>query len=255
MKAIKVIVAALAATALVASCNAQSIGADVDPATVKNVEDLLPSAAEIDSVSYLIGVNFGYFIKSNNFGENINYAQLRKGMADYIGAKGDERDSTFTSQFKIDPSNMNEMFNNFLTKRNNYKSELNRREGEDFLAKNLKKDGVVETESGLQYKILEPGNDNHPGPKDTVLVSYRGTLLNGEEFDASPEGQPVQMQLNRVIPGWTEGLQVIGEGGKAVLYIPANLAYGPRGNRSIEPNSTLIFDVELAEVRHVAVAE
>ena len=249
MKAIKVIVAALAASSLLFACTSKPAGEDVDPTTVKNVEDLLPSAAEIDSVSYLIGFNFGYFIKQNNFGEDLNYAQIRKGMMDFINCDVDQRDSTFADHFKINPELMNEMFTNFINKRNEYSAEVNRRAGEAFLAKNRTAEGVCETESGLQYKILEAGNEVHPGPKDTVMVSYKGTTIDGKEFDASPEGRPVQMLLNRVIAGWTEGLQLIGEGGKATLYVPSELAYGKRGNRAIEPNSTLIFDVELSEVR------
>jgi len=257
MKAIKVIVAALAATALVAACNTSS-NENVDPTTVKNVADILPSSADVDSVSYLIGVQFGYFIKSNDFATelgDLNMSQIRKGMNDFIKAEGDPRDEAFNEQFVISPEKMNEIFGAYIQKRSDYKAEVNRRAGVKFLEQNRTKAGVQETESGLQYVITEAGNDVKPGPKDTVMVSYRGTLLNGEEFDASPEGQPVQMLLNRVIPGWTEGLQLIGEGGKMTLYIPAELAYGSRGNRSIEPNSTLIFDVELAEVRPVAAAE
>jgi len=251
MKAIKVIVAAMAATALVISCNTPA--ADVDPTTVKNVEDLLPTAAEVDSVSYLIGVNFGYFIKANNFGEDLNYAQIRKGMMDFIKAEGEMRDSSFNKQFKISPELMNELFNNFITKRNNYKAEANRREGAKFLEKNRSKEGVMETESGLQYKVIEAGSELVPGPKDTVMVSYEGRLLDGTVFDSAE--QPIQMLLNRVIAGWTEGLQLIGEGGEIELYIPGDLAYGQRGNRNIEPNSTLIFNVKLAAVRPVAPVE
>jgi len=250
MKAIKFLAVAAAATALVISCAPKQTG-DVDPTTVANVKDLLPSASQVDSVSYLIGVNFGYFIKANNFGDklsDIDMAQLRKGMMDFINAKGEQRDSAYNEQFKINPDLMNEVFNAYITKRNEYKGEVNRREGVAFLEKNAKKEGVMQTESGLQYKIIEEGNEVKPGPKDTVMVAYRGTLIDGTEFDSS-NGEPVRMLLNRVIPGWTEGLQLIGEGGKAELYIPSDLAYGVRGNRGIAPNSTLIFEVEVSEVR------
>lgn len=249
MKAIKFLAVAAAAAALAVSCAPKQAG-EVDPTAVANVKDLLPTSSEIDSVSYLIGINFGYFLKANNFAEKlseINMAQLRKGMNDFINAKGDQRDSTYNEQFKINPEMMNEIFNNYITKRNEYKGEVNRRAGVAFLEKNKKNEGVIETESGLQYKIIEEGSEVKPGPKDTVMVAYRGTLIDGTEFDSS-NGEPVRMLLNRVIPGWTEGLQLIGEGGKAELYIPADLAYGSRGNRGIEPNSTLIFEVEVSEV-------
>ena len=118
------------------------------------------------------------------------------------------------------------------------------------MASNKTKPGVEVTESGLQYKIIEAGNpDLKPGPSDTVKVLYKGTLLDGTVFDETKEGaEPVTMLLNRVIPGWTEGLQLVGEGGKIQLVIPAELAYGEGGNQGIEPNSTLIFDVDLVEV-------
>lgn len=250
MKIIKVLAVVAAASVIAISCTSQPKVIE-DPTTVENVKDLLPSSSQVDSVSYLIGVNFGYFIKANNFGEKLselNMAQIKKGMQDFINAKGDQRDSTYNDQFRVSPEMMNEVFNSFIGKRNQYQGEVNRREGVAFLEKNRSAEGVQETESGLQYKILEEGSEVKAGPKDTVMVSYKGTLLDGTEFDASPEGQPIRMNLNRVIPGWTEGLQLIGEGGKAILYIPSNLAYGERGNRGIAPNSTLIFEVEVAEV-------
>jgi len=257
MNAIKVFAAAFAAAALFVACT-NTAAQDVDPTTVKNVEDLLPTAADVDSVSYLIGVQFGYFIKSNDFASqlsDLDMTQIRKGITDFLKAEGDPRDAEFNEQFAISPERMQELFGQFIQKRSDYKAENNRREGVKFLEQNKTKEGVVETESGLQYIITEAGNDVKPGPRDTVMVSYAGRLLNGEQFDASPEGEPIQMILNRVIPGWTEGLQLIGEGGKMTLFVPVELAYGSRGNRAIEPNSTLIFDVELAEVRPVAAAE
>lgn len=119
--------------------------------------------------------------------------------------------------------------------------------GREFLAENAKKEGVVVSDSGLQYIIEEAGSDVKAGPKDTVKVNYKGTLLDGTVFDET-KGEPVQLMLNRVIPGWTEGIQLVGEGGKIKLFIPAELAYGERGQQGIEPNSTLLFDVEVVEV-------
>lgn len=248
MKAIKVFAAAFAASALVAACTSKPAADIADPTTVKNVEDLLPTASQIDSASYLIGINFGYFITSNNFGDDLNFTQIRKGMMDFLNAKGEPGEEGFNDQFKVNPDLMNQIFNEFLTKRSEYTAELNRREGVKFLEQNKKKDGVVETESGLQYKIVATGNGKHPSANDTVMVNYRGTLINGTEFDSNPEGEPIAMALDRVIPGWTEGIQLVDEGGKIELYIPSELAYGSRGNRAIEPNSTLIFEVELVEI-------
>ncbi len=211
---------------------------------------LLPKSAEIDSVSYLIGVNFGSFIKNYNFGEDLNYGQIEKGIKAYLNAKGNPRDSSFAEQFRIDPNEMERLFNSFLAKRREYTTALNKEKEEAFLNANLKKNGVQSTESGLQYTIIEAGNDVKPGPQDTVYVNYKGTLPDGTVFDETPEGsKPIRMQLDRVIKGWTEGLQLIGEGGKIQLVIPSSLAYGENGTRGIEPNTPLTFEVSLAEVK------
>ncbi len=124
-------------------------------------------------------------------------------------------------------------------------------QGQAFLAENAKKPGVQQTASGLQYKILKEGTGKSPKATDTVLVHYRGTLLNGTEFDSSyKRNEPIEFPLNGVIRGWTEGLQLAKEGGKLELYIPSNLAYGPRGAGGvIGPDETLIFEVELLKVR------
>jgi FKBP-type peptidyl-prolyl cis-trans isomerase len=124
--------------------------------------------------------------------------------------------------------------------------------GEKFLAENKTKEGVKTTASGLQYKIVKEGTGNTPKATDRVLVHYEGKLLDGTVFDSSiKRGEPIAFPLNRVIPGWTEGLQLIKEGGKAILYIPSKLAYGPGGTPGgpIGPNETLIFEVELLKIQ------
>ena len=120
-----------------------------------------------------------------------------------------------------------------------------------FLANNAKKAGVKTTASGLQYQITQQGTGKQPTAQSVVKVHYTGKLLDGKVFDSSVErGEPVEFPLNQVIPGWTEGLQLMKEGSKATLYIPAQLAYGEQGvPGTIPPNSTLIFDVELIEVK------
>ena len=213
------------------------------------LKDYTPSKSEIDSVSYLMGINFGSFIKNYNFGDNMNYAQITKGIKDFLAAKGNQNDPEFGKQFKVNPDCLNDVFNNFLEKRHNFTLLQNKDKEEKFLADNAKKDGIQETESGLQYKIIEPGSDVKPGPTDTVWVKYVGKTLDGNIFDQTPEdAEPIRMLLNRVIPGWTEGLQLVGEGGKIQLFIPSKLGYGERGNQGIEPNATLIFDVEMTKV-------
>ena len=122
--------------------------------------------------------------------------------------------------------------------------------GREFLEQNAKNDSVVQTESGLQYMVLKEGTGAKPGPTDEVTVHYTGKLLNGTVFDSSVErGEPATFPLDKVIPGWTEGLQLMSEGAKYRLFIPSELAYGSKGaGDQILPNSTLIFDVELIKV-------
>lgn len=128
-------------------------------------------------------------------------------------------------------------------------AQKNLEAGETFLAENADRDEVETTDSGLQFEVLEEGSGDKPAATDTVQVHYTGELLSGEVFDSSRErGEPVTFALNQVIPGWTEGLQLMNEGARYKLYIPAELAYGPGGNRAIGPNETLIFDVELLDI-------
>ena len=239
MKAIKFFAASALVSALALSCTSQP---DV------KVEAELPTAAEVDSVSYLIGINFGSFLKGNNFAEDlkdINMNEVRRGMEDFLAAEGNPYDSEFGKQFKIDLDRMGEILNGFISKKQTYKAALNLAKEEAFLAKNALKENVDTTASGLQYTIIAEGAEYKVQPKDTVWVNYKGTLLDGTVFD---ENDSTQFVANRVIKGWTEGLGLLGEGGKATLYIPAELGYGSRGNRNIEPNSTLIFDVEVLKV-------
>ncbi|MEM0912391.1 MAG: FKBP-type peptidyl-prolyl cis-trans isomerase [Pseudomonadota bacterium] len=129
------------------------------------------------------------------------------------------------------------------------KSEENLEAGRAFLTENATKEGIVVTDSGLQYEVLDEGEGASPNASDVVKVHYEGTLLDGTVFDSSYErGEPIEFALNQVIPGWTEGVQLMKEGGKFKLYIPSELAYGPRATGSITPNSTLTFVVELLEV-------
>ena len=129
-------------------------------------------------------------------------------------------------------------------------ADKNQKAGDAFLADNAKKDGVKATASGLQYKVLKSGAGKTPKATDTVSVNYKGTLINGEEFDASKNG-PVSFPVNGVIPGWTEALQLMKEGDKWQLVIPAKLAYGVRGTQGgpIGPNEVLVFEVELLQVK------
>jgi FKBP-type peptidyl-prolyl cis-trans isomerase FkpA/FKBP-type peptidyl-prolyl cis-trans isomerase FklB len=132
----------------------------------------------------------------------------------------------------------------------NAMSEINRTQGEAFLAENIGKEGVQVTGSGLQYKVITMGAGTRPAATDNVEVHYRGTLLDGTEFDSSySRDQPMSFQLDRVIAGWTEGLQLMPVGSKFEFYVKPELAYGPGGGGPIPPNSTLIFEVELLSIQ------
>ena len=129
-------------------------------------------------------------------------------------------------------------------------TEKNRKEGQEFLAANAKKEGVKVVESGLQYKVLQEGQGESPGPEDTVTVNYKGSVIDGTVFDSTEKrGQPATFALNQVIKGWSEALQLMKPGAKWMIYLPADLAYGDRGaGPVIGPGKTLIFEVELISV-------
>lgn len=221
------------------------------PAKPINPKKLLPSKAQKDTVSYLLGINFGSFLKNYSFGD-LNYSQIVKGMKDFLAAKGNPQDSNFVKQFKINPEIMQVAVNMYLTKMQDYTKAVNVEKEAKYLAANLKKEGVQETESGLQYQILESG-EGKISVNDTLFVHYKGTLPDGSVFDeVKPEAPAVQFNLNRVVEGWKEGMQLVGNGGKIILVLPSKLGYGENGTRGIEPNTPLTFEVTVDSV-HVFV--
>ncbi len=246
MKAIRIFAASIVAVFAI-SCNAQKSNVKVD------VE--LPTTAEVDSASYLLGVNFGSIIKNSNLADDfkeLNMAEIKKGMQDFINAQGDPYSNEFADQFDIDPRTMGQVLNDYIMKRMDYKAAVNEAEGKAFLVKNAKREDVDTTASGLQYTIIAEGAGEKIAPNDTVWVNYKGSLIDGTVFD---QNENTEFVANRVIRGWTEGLGLLGEGGKAVFYIPAELGYGARGNQAIQPNSVLIFDVEVLRVGRYVPAE
>ena len=167
MKISKIFAIASAAVLMVA-CGGSAVEGS------KEVRDLLPSKSLTDSTSYLIGVNFGSWIKGNDFGE-INYNEMLKGMKDFINAKGNMQDSTFFDQFKVDPNQMNEVLDGYIQKRRAYTGALNKEKGENYIANFLKEDGAQQTESGLAYRIIEPGSEKKAvSDKDTVCGGLQG---------------------------------------------------------------------------------
>lgn len=155
------------------------------------------------------------------------------------------------AQTRIDSRKAQQIVNERLTAMQEEAGRAARETGEAFLADNAKKEGVVTTESGLQYMVLTEGSGKHPVATDRVKCHYEGRLIDGTVFDSSyRRGEPATFPLNGVIAGWTEGLQLMGEGAKFRFFIPYNLAYGARGaGESIPPYAALVFDVELIEVQ------
>jgi len=195
-----------------------------------------------DSASYALGIMQGKRFKDNGADTLFNLEVLQSAMMSAL--KGDS--------VKMNEMQMQMMINSYVEKEQAKKSAANTKAGEKFLADNKAKPGVQVTASGLQYQVVKEGNGVKPIPTDTVEVHYTGTLTNGKKFDSSVDrGQPAVFPLNGVIPGWTEGLQLMSEGAKYKFFIPGSLAYGPQPppGSNIEPNAVLIFDVELLKVR------
>jgi len=197
-----------------------------------------------DSVSYSIGTDIGSNFKQQEL--EINVDALAKGLADALADKDLEITDVQSAQIL---NRFQKEMREKMQAKNDAEAAENAKKGEEFLAENKKKDGVKVTASGLQYKVIKQGNGPKPKLTDKVKVNYRGTLIDGTEFDSSyKRGTPAEFPLNGVIKGWTEGLQLMPVGSKYEFYIPAELAYGARGPQTIGPNQTLIFEVELLEI-------
>jgi FKBP-type peptidyl-prolyl cis-trans isomerase FklB len=201
-------------------------------------QNRVPLATELDSVSYSLGIVLGTSIHQAGIKE-FDEKLFMQGIRD---ANGGEQQVMTAEQ-------ANMALNEYLTKLNEQKAVLNLIEGQKFLAENAKKEGVVTLPSGLQYKVIKQGEGASPSDTSTVTVHYTGTFIDGKVFDSSIErGEPVKFPVNGVIPGWTEALQLMKPGANWILYIPSQLAYGENSPRGIEPNSVLIFDVQLLSI-------
>lgn len=199
-----------------------------------------------DKASYSIGYDIGATFKKQNIDLNTDALMtgLKEGLAGKEGTlTKEERDKTLEAFQK-------EMMEKQVAASKEAATK-NAAEGEKFLAENKKKEGVKTTASGLQYKVIKEGSGASPKETDTVVTNYKGTLLDGTEFDSSyKRNEPATFPVNRVIKGWTEALQLMKPGAKYQLFIPAALAYGERGaGRDIGPNATLIFEVELLSIK------
>ena len=187
-----------------------------------------------DQQSYSVGYDIGRSIKSESIKININ--SLKKGLSDGLNDTPkytNEELQTHLTQFRM------AMMQEQQERRNSQLSE-NKVAADKFFEENKSKTGVKTTSTGLQYRVLEQGNGHKPTKKDKVVVHYKGELLDGTVFDSSYDrGEPAEFDITRVVPGWTEGLQLMSEGSKFMLFLPPHLAYGERGAGMIGPNSAL----------------
>ena len=233
MKSIKLF-ALCAMGAVLASCSGKT-------SDEKRPESI--TADEVNEISYLTGYSFGQYIKGNDMGA-LSLAQINKGIKDAIAGVEIEEDKFY------------ETMNGYMEKRSAAKLEINKKEAEEFFAKNAKEADIQTTPSGIQYKVVRKGNGKKPGANDTVEVNYEGKLLNGDVFDSSYErGETATFGLNQVIKGWSEGMQYCEEGGEIMLWIPSDLAYGDNGaGPQIGPGAALQFKVELNKITPAAPA-
>lgn len=194
---------------------------------------------DIKKASYAIGQQIGGNLKQQNI--EFDADALNQALKDASTGKNDmSKEDMQAAMMKLQEMAM---------KKQQEQAEGNSKTGKAFLEKNKSADGVKSTASGLQYIVVKEGTGATPKKEDVVKVHYKGTLMSGEQFDSSYDrGQPAEFPVGGVIPGWTEALQLMKVGGKAKLFIPPELAYGPSGRPGIPPNSVLIFEVELMDI-------
>ena len=193
----------------------------------------------MDKLSYALGLSMGNNFKSSGI-QTLSVTDFANGVKAVY--EGEKPEMTYDEAKQV--------INDFFTQMQREVNDRNRAEGEAFLAENKKKSGVVVLPSGLQYEVLTEGKGKKPAATDRVQCHYHGTLINGTVFDSSVQrGEPAVFGVSQVIPGWVEALQLMPVGSKWRLFIPSNLAYGEHGaGDAIEPNSALVFDVELLDI-------
>jgi FKBP-type peptidyl-prolyl cis-trans isomerase len=203
-------------------------------------------ASSDDSVSYIIGFQIGGNLKEQ--GVPVRPDMILKGLKDAVAG---EKGALTQDQMRAFMMGFQQKMMAAQRSKDSLSSGINQAEGVKFLAENKTKPGVITTSSGLQYKVITQGSGPKPSKTSTVTVNYKGTLLNGDEFDSSySRNEPATFALNGVIPGWTEGLQLMSKGAKFQFWVPAALAYGEAGSPpKIGPNATLAFEVEMLDIK------
>lgn len=203
-----------------------------------------PSKEDLAKISYVVGYQMGGSVK--NAGIDVNIEELIRGIKDAVEGRDGAVSEEEAQQVMM---RLQGVIREKRQQAMAAQASENKTKADSFLAENAKADGVKTTASGLQYKVVQEGNGPSPKEGDTVTVHYRGTLVDGKEFDSSySRNEPATFQVGQMIPGFDEGLQLMKQGGKYTLYIPPDLGYGTRNMGPIPPNSLLIFDVELLKV-------
>jgi len=229
----KVVLTMAMAAILTIACNAQN-----ETTTMK-----IDLKSKQDSASYALGANIGKSLQMQ--GIELNPDVVAQAMKDAIGGEMQMTDDDI--MFALQSMQQEAMEKQ--QKEQEAAGQGNLQKSEEFLAKNKSAAGVMTTASGLQYKVVKEGSGAKPKATDKVRVHYTGTLIDGKKFDSSLDrGEPAEFQLNQVIPGWTEGLQLMSVGSKYTFFIPPTLGYGAQAPPSIGPNQALIFEVELLDI-------
>jgi len=211
--------------------------------TVSAMAETAPLATEMEKRSYAIGANVAKNIKLQEV--KVDPGLVTRGLLDELAGKSQLTDAELAGIMQQLQGEVRQK----MMARQEKDAAVNKKRGEEFLAANLKQDGVKTLPGGVQYKVLKAGEGKKPGAADTVLCNYRGSLVDGKVFDASPPGKPVSFKVSQVIPGWQEALKQMPVGSKWQLVIPADKAYGERGaGNAIGPNETLVFEVELVGI-------
>ncbi|WP_416306829.1 FKBP-type peptidyl-prolyl cis-trans isomerase [Neptunicella sp. SCSIO 80796] len=257
MKYTSVALLLLSSLGLVA-CQQEKPAEDKDQVKIEQTQD---AAAELktdaEKQAYALGASLGQYLNQQlTIQEETGVELDRKLVIKGIIAAAEDKSVLSSEQVQEQITALRTLVTAKQAEKAEAAGAENVKAGEAYLAENAKREGVKVTESGLQYEVIKQGDGPKPKEQDTVKVHYKGTLLDGTEFDSSySRNQPAVFPLNRVIAGWTEGLQLMNVGSTYRFHIPAELAYGSRSTGKITPNSTLIFDVELLSIEDTSAAD